>query len=95
MRLLPIFKQRRMACLSCPTPCTPPPNILDITKTCPLPESRWDEIDPHKMGLGDIIEILAKPVARALKLSCLDGEGKLKPESGCAKRRDALNRLSQ
>ena len=44
-------------------------------------------------GLGDIVERLAKPVAVSLKLPCLDENKKLRPESPCAKRRDALNRL--
>ena len=43
-------------------------------------------------GLGDVIERIAKPIARALKLNCLDGADELKPESPCAKRRNALNR---
>jgi hypothetical protein len=45
-----------------------------------------------KQGLGDIIEALVKPLARALGLSCLDQDGNLRPESGCAKRRDRINR---
>jgi hypothetical protein len=43
--------------------------------------------------LGNAIEVVAKPVARALNLSCLDEHGQLKPESGCGKRRDAINRF--
>jgi len=46
-------------------------------------------------GLGDRIERLAKPIAKALRLPCLDKTGNLKPESGCAKRRDAMNKLFQ
>jgi hypothetical protein len=50
---------------------------------------------PHpKRHLGDIVEGLVKPIAAALGLPCLDEKGELRPESGCAKRRDALNRLS-
>jgi hypothetical protein len=93
-RLLPIFRKRRLACISCPTPCNPLPSVIDLTKTCPLPVPRWEKIE-EKMGLGDLVEILAKPVARILKLDCLDDQGKLKPESGCAKRRDGLNRLTK
>jgi len=44
-------------------------------------------------GLGDYVERLAKPIARALKLPCLDADQQLKPESPCARRRDRLNRL--
>ena len=43
-------------------------------------------------GLGDVIEGLIKPVAQVLGLSCLDSTGQLKPDSPCARRRDALNR---
>lgn len=45
-------------------------------------------------GLGDVIEKIAHPIAAALKLPCLDAQtGTLKPESPCAKRRDAMNRM--
>jgi hypothetical protein len=46
------------------------------------------------MKPGDLIEQLAKPVARALDLPCLDPQGNLRPESGCAQRRDAINRFA-
>ena len=50
-------------------------------------------IPPDCTGLGDVIEKLAHPIAAALKLPCLDKDsGTLKPESPCAKRRDALNK---
>jgi len=57
-----------------------------------LPNECGDTKGPAT-GLGDIVEKLAKPIAKALGLGCLDKAGKLKPESGCAKRRDAMNRL--
>lgn len=44
-------------------------------------------------GLGDILSSVATPIARVLRLPCVDRSGKLKPDSRCAKRRDALNRL--
>ena len=44
-------------------------------------------------GLGTVVEKIAKPFARVLKSDCLDDRGALKLESGCAKRRDALNRV--
>lgn len=47
----------------------------------------------QRIRLGDAVEKLAKPIAKALKLPCLDGD-KLRPESPCAKRRDRLNRLT-
>ncbi len=48
-----------------------------------------------RRGLGDVVETLAKPIARALRLDCLDENDKLKPESPCAKKRDALNRITR
>lgn len=47
---------------------------------------------PHGVkGLGDIVEMIAKPIAKALRLSCLDEANKLRPASPCAKRRNRLN----
>jgi len=43
-------------------------------------------------GLGTVIEQAVKPIAKALKLPCLDAQSRLKPGSPCARRRDALNR---
>lgn len=42
-------------------------------------------------GLGDVLEIVAKPFARALKMDCLDTAGDLKPGTPCAERRDRFN----
>lgn len=43
--------------------------------------------------LGDAIASVATPIARALKLGCIDKETKqLKPESRCQKWKDKLNR---
>ncbi len=44
-------------------------------------------------GLGDLVEKLAKPVAKALKRPCIKQDGTLRPESACAKRRRLLNKL--
>jgi hypothetical protein len=63
------------------------PEAARIGQTKGLPEME------RKRGLGDVVEGLVKPIAKALGLRCLDAEGKLRPESGCAKRRDALNRV--
>lgn len=47
-------------------------------------------------GLGDAVAAVATPIARALKLSCIDpATQQLRPDSGCAKRKAALNRLTQ
>jgi hypothetical protein len=51
-------------------------------------------IPPELTGLGDVVERVAHPIAKALNLPCLDKTtDTLKPESPCAKRRDAMNRL--
>ncbi len=44
------------------------------------------------MKLGDAVSTVATPIARALKMGCIDPEtNQLRPESGCAKMRDNLN----
>ena len=48
---------------------------------------------PPMRGLGDVVERLAKPIAIALKMQCLDENKQLRPTSPCAKRRDAMNKL--
>jgi len=46
-------------------------------------------------GLGDLVSKIATPIARALNWDCIDPATKdLKPDSGCAGRRDALNALT-
>ncbi len=43
-------------------------------------------------NLGDKIASVATPIARVLKMPCIDHETRqLRPESGCAKMRDNLN----
>lgn len=54
----------------------------------------WIEQQTKKNhGLGDLIEKIAKPFAKMMRLPCLDADGKLVTGSPCAKRRDALNKL--
>lgn len=44
------------------------------------------------MKLGDTIATVATPIARALKMDCIDPEtNQLRPESPCAKRKQMLN----
>ncbi len=44
------------------------------------------------MRLGHAISTVATPIARVLKMPCIDPEtNQLRPESGCAKMRDNLN----
>ena len=44
-------------------------------------------------GLGSLVERIAKPIAKALKLPCYK-DGKLRPSSPCGKRKITLNILS-
>jgi hypothetical protein len=48
----------------------------------------WNQL----RGAGDLVEALAKPIAKAAGLSCLDAGGQLRSGSPCAARRDAMNR---
>jgi hypothetical protein len=53
------------------------------------------EACPHRVFLGDLVAKIATPIAKSLGMPCVDKEtGKLKPTSGCAKRKEALNRLT-
>jgi len=48
------------------------------------------DVCPH-FGLGDLVEKIAKPIAKLLRLKCHEKNGTLKPQSPCAKRRNKLN----
>lgn len=52
---------------------------------------RMPAVCPDTRGLGDLVERLAKPVAKALGLKCLDQHGNLRPESRCGERKRRLN----
>lgn len=54
---------------------------------------KHEGVEQPLRGLGDVVERLAKPIAKALNMPCLDENKNLRPESPCAKRRDALNRM--
>ncbi len=43
-------------------------------------------------GMGDVISVIAKPIAKAIGMDCLDEKGELKPSSPCGKRSAALNK---
>lgn len=46
------------------------------------------------MKLGDAVETVAKPIAKALNLPCLDQQGNLRPESGCGRRKERWNNVN-
>lgn len=64
----------------------------------PLPRKQQDRVHPAEsantaIGLGDAVASVATPIARVLRLSCIDPATKqLRPESGCAKRKAGLNK---
>jgi hypothetical protein len=61
-----------------------------IVPSSPLPPS------PEPFGLGDAIHKVALPIARALKLDCIDPATRQpKPDSKCAQRRAALNKITK
>lgn len=93
--MIAIFQVRHRLCRLCPTPCTPRPAVSILTNKCPLPEPRWPEVTLPRQGLGDWLAKFATPFARIIGLNCVDRKtGQLLPESGCARRKAALNRLT-
>lgn len=49
-------------------------------------------VPPGKFGLGDAVGLVATPIARALRLPCVDPATKqLRPESPCSKRKAEWN----
>ena len=47
---------------------------------------------PPRRGLGDLVAMVATPIARALNLPCIDPETQdLRPDSPCARRKAWLN----
>src|SRR5215475_5624129 len=48
------------------------------------------------MQLGDAVSAIATPIAKVLNLDCIDPEtNDLRPESGCAKRKQLMNDFSK
>jgi hypothetical protein len=76
-------------------------NHADPCAVCPNGHfGRYEQTgcdDPdHRIGLGDIVATVATPIARVLKLSCIDPETKqLRSDSGCNKRKIAFNALTK
>ncbi len=59
--------------------------VEKVNFPCPYMLGGW--------GLGGLIEWIVKPLAKSLKLKCLDSQGKLRPKSKCAERRERMNRI--
>lgn len=92
-----VITVRRDICAACPTPCGLALDLAAPCSRCPLPRKRWgtwgackDDAaatppPPAKMrGLGDLIAVVANPIARAIRLD--------KSKCGCSRRQDALNK---
>lgn len=94
-----LFCKNRISCFKCRKDAEFRRRLFDDKRVdspdfaCPPERGGWTA--DGLPGIGDRVEAAAKPIAKAMGLPCLDSTGKLKPESGCAKRRDALNKLSQ
>ncbi len=74
---------------------------IDFNDPCAAcPEGHWG---PYQrcvsgvrmgLGLGDVVASVATPIARVLHLGCVDNiTGLLRPESACAKRKLAFNKI--
>jgi len=66
---------------------------MDPAATCPLTPPRWGQITDNRVGLGDLVEIVAKPFAHAFRMKCLDEKQNLRADSPCAKKKAKLNRV--
>ena len=82
--------------------CTHAPAFTDPCAVCPAGHwGQWTrdcaQLAPapasllQRLQLGTRLERAVKPIAKALRLPCLDKGGALKPKSPCAKKRDWLN----
>ncbi len=69
--------------------CRPDPN--STIGLPPLSPAVVASTVSSRPGLGDLVERAVKPIARLIRSDCLDEHDNLKPDSGCAKRRDWLN----
>lgn len=68
--------------------------IREEFSLAPRPASVPGFRQPQMQGAGDLVSKIATPIARTLKMGCIDKTtNDLKPESPCAKRRAALNKL--
>lgn len=66
--------------------------VQELDFACP---KGYDEANLPIHGFGDAVAAVATPIARALKLPCIDPKTQqLRRESGCEKRRRWMNGLS-
>lgn len=90
---------RRDICKDCSHVCDVRDTINHADPCQPCPDRVYHEHSdcgrdtPEPMrGLGDMVHAVALPIARALRLPCIDpSTKKLRPESPCAARRKKMN----
>ncbi len=46
----------------------------------------------HAKGVGDIVHVVVKPIAKVINSPCLDKDGNLIPDSPCGKKVTSLNK---
>lgn len=66
-----------------------------VVRSSDLERAISARVSTPSRGVGTILERMLKPLARKLSLMCLDDNGQLRKNSGCARRRDWLNKLGQ
>lgn len=70
----------------------------DFSDPCATCHGHWGQYNASlcRKGLGDKVAAIATPIARVLKLGCIDPATKEpRPESNCAKRKAKLNELGE
>jgi hypothetical protein len=99
-----VIQSRKASCARCELKCEAyvanTINYEDQSLFCPRDWSgKWGPINGYEqtnkpMGFGDVVSAVATPIARVLGLPCVDKTtNTLRPESPCAKRREALNKF--
>lgn len=71
-----------------------PPIVVQIAKKTGMPIKSIPAAARSRLPLGDMIHAVAGPIAKALKLPCVEnGTTILKPNSPCAKRQQRGNEI--
>lgn len=91
---------RRDICSDCKRECDVRATITHADPSAGCPSGVWHAFgdrDPEAKapmrGLGDLVHVVALPIARALRLPCVDPATKqLRPNSPCAGRIKSYNR---
>lgn len=92
---------RRDICADCTRKCAVRDTINHEDPCAGCPDGVYHEhsdCDPSSpapiLGLGDLIHAVALPIARAIRMACVDPDTKkLRPYSPCAARRKKMNEV--